>query len=155
MLELGAGAGLTGLFALQRWSDLVSYTFTDCHPAVLANLQHNLEQNQQGEGGPGVKLVRLDWEQFAESGGAAPACPAPDLVLGADLVCMVSLFNDRCYWTVQVFDPSLLNSLATTVSLLLRKPGARACLASTVRNPETHQVCHGCCEMYCRTVYRF
>lgn len=42
VVELGAGAGLTGIFALRRWGDIARYVFTDCHAKVLDNLRSNM-----------------------------------------------------------------------------------------------------------------
>ena len=134
VLELGAGAGLTGIFALKRWrGEIKHYTFTDSHRRVLDNLKHNLTanledwtsheledsntlqlENDQDKTTASVSL--LDWETFSESDDTEA-----DLVLGADIV----------------FDPSLLVSLVRTLRGLLTKRHSQALLACCVRNMET------------------
>ena len=137
MLELGAGAGLTGLFALQRWPDLVSYTFTDCHPKVLANLRLNVTNNLRDwsevsrdserlelrlETGSEVVVTDLDWLSFSESPGDSDI--SADVILGADIV----------------FDPDLIPSLVTTIRILLsRSDQGLAVIACCVRNKETFE----------------
>jgi len=133
ILELGAGAGLTGIFALKRWrTEIREYTFTDCHTKVLDNLKHNLRTNLadwrcsqdsevfQLENAEDKTLARvrgLDWETFSETEALCA-----DLILGADIV----------------FDPSLLPSLVNTLrALLANRKKSRALLACCVRNMQT------------------
>ena len=133
VLELGAGAGLTGIFALKRWRGEISqYTFTDSHGKVVDNLKHNLTCNledwrieERGEEvlqlendeDRTVASVRLlDWETFSETEEVEA-----DLILGADIV----------------FDPSLLTSLVRTLQILLTRRRSEAILACCVRNEDT------------------
>lgn len=133
VLELGAGAGLTGIFLLKRFSrEIRQYTFTDSHSKVLDNLKHNLarnledwrieEQEQEelqleNEEDKAVASVRLlDWETFSQSDDVEA-----DLILGADIV----------------FDPSLLTSLVRTLRSLLTRRRSEALLACCVRNEDT------------------
>ena len=58
VLELGAGSGITGVFALKRLPDISFYTFTDCHLKVLNNLRLNVTNNLLDSG----EMMRDDTE---------------------------------------------------------------------------------------------
>lgn len=61
LLELGSGAGLTGVVVCRSCSP-ARYTFSDCHPCVLRRLRNNVQQNGLGvPGGPHVAVEELDW----------------------------------------------------------------------------------------------
>jgi predicted nicotinamide N-methyase len=149
VMELGSGAGLTGIFLVKRWRHrLQEVVLTDCHPEVLGNLGHNLTANLDPElavtsqeplvlqaGRFTVRTLHLDWEQvrlgktsklnllsnliFQAALSASPPF-SPDVVLGADIV----------------FDVTVIPSLVSTLRLLL-PPSGRAFLACTVRNRNT------------------
>ncbi len=106
----GAGAGLSGIYALKRWPGIIrEYIFTDCHARVLDNLRHNLAVNAA----VGGRVEHLDWEQ--EEGERSRLLP--DVVLGADIV----------------YDARVIPSLVRTLSWLLQA-GAVAYIVSTIRN---------------------
>jgi predicted nicotinamide N-methyase len=105
----GAGAGLSGIYALKRWPNIREYIFTDCHARVLENLRHNLAVNNAVAG----RVEHLDWEE--EEGERSRLLP--DVVLGADIV----------------YDARIIPSLVSTLSRLLGA-GAVAYIVSTIRN---------------------
>jgi len=133
VVELGAGLGMTGLFAVKRWKGISEYSFTDCHGKVLANMAHNIKKNCTdwtvtredpleivSENGTLARVVELNWEEFSKCTELEA-----DTILGADLV----------------FDPCLLPSLVRTLSILIeRRAGCRAVLVSCVRNQDTWQL---------------
>jgi len=134
VVELGAGSGISGIFALKRWRGIAEYIFTDCHGKVLYNLGHNVKRNCAGwrvvreeplemvseESGTVARVVDVNWEEFDEDTQLDA-----DIILGADLV----------------FDPRLLPSLVKTVAILLRRgTGCEAFLVCCVRNEDTWQM---------------
>ena len=137
VLELGSGSGITGIFAVKRVPHITSFTFTDCHPKVLANLRLNVTNNLRDwsevsgdserlelrlETGSEVVVTDLDWSSFSESPGDSDI--SADVILGADIV----------------FDPDLIPSLVTTIRILLsRSDQGLAVIACCVRNKETFE----------------
>ncbi|XP_048860502.1 protein-lysine N-methyltransferase EEF2KMT [Brienomyrus brachyistius] len=122
LLELGSGAGLTGVVVCRSCSP-ARYTFSDCHPCVLRRLQDNVQQNGLGApGGPRVAVEELDWTAVTDE--RLQELHA-DTVIAADVV----------------YDPHIISSL---VKLLLRLLRCRVrvppdiYIASTVRNPDTY-----------------
>jgi len=130
VIELGAGSGMTGIFALKRWKGISEYTFTDCHGKVLDNLAHNITRNCAdwtvvredplrivSEWGTIAGVLELNWEEISTCNSLEV-----DTILGADLV----------------FDPCLIPSLVRTLKILIeRKSGCEAVLVSCVRNQDT------------------
>ena len=125
VVELGAGSGMTGLFAVKRWKGISEYSFTDCHGEVLANMAHIIKKNCSdwtvnredpleivSENGTLARVVELNWEELDLT-----SCTdlEADTILGADLV----------------LDPCLLPSLVRTLSILIdRRAGCQAILVS-------------------------
>ena len=135
VLELGAGSGITGIFAVTRCSDIVKYIFSDCHVKVLDNLMFNVGNNLKhwniiNDTLDGLELMNnqakvvvrdLDWITFSEDPDKVSDIVA-DVILGADIV----------------FDPELLPSLVLTIKILLsRSQNSLAVIACCVRNSET------------------
>ncbi|XP_038618635.1 protein-lysine N-methyltransferase EEF2KMT [Tachyglossus aculeatus] len=134
ILELGSGAGLTGLVVCKACGPDV-YVFSDCHGRVLQQLRRNLGLNGfpagpvgsapspgPGPRGPRVAAVELDWARTTP--GQLTAL-RPDVILAADVL----------------YDPEVIPCL---VGVLRKLSACRAdpsppegYVAYTVRDPRT------------------
>ncbi|KAF4015566.1 hypothetical protein G4228_007172 [Cervus hanglu yarkandensis] len=141
-LELGSGAGLTGL-AICKACRPSAYVFSDCHSRVLEQLRGNVLLNgfslapgtdarAQHPGPrtpeaerPRVTVARLDWDTVT-----APQLAAfqPDVVLAADVL--------YCPETVL----SLVGVLRKLSACRKDQRAPDAYVAFTIRNPETCQL---------------
>ena len=120
MLELGCGAGFTGIALLNNPSLSFSrLVMTDHHPKVISTLQSNLEANFPNSSQNGrVEVKVLDWADYAcDPGRSEEEC---DLVIGADIV----------------FDNSVIPQLVKCLDKLNRP----AVLASCIRDELTDNV---------------
>ncbi|ELR62177.1 Protein FAM86A, partial [Bos mutus] len=142
VLELGSGAGLTGL-AICKTCRPRAYVFSDCHSHVLEQLRGNVLLNgfllepsidawAQHPGPhtpeaerPWVTVARLDWDTVT-----APQLAAfqPDIVLAADVL--------YCPETVL----SLVGVLRKLSTCRKDQRAPDAYVAFTIRNPETCQL---------------
>ncbi|KAM6155916.1 protein-lysine N-methyltransferase EEF2KMT [Rhynchocyon petersi] len=139
VLELGSGAGFTGL-AICRACRPRTYIFSDCHSQVLEQLRRNILLNglplqpdalapqQPPESDipdvkkPAVKVTHLDWDH-----ATAPELSAlqPDVVLAADvLYCPETILS--LVRVLQIISGGQKDSRAVD-----------AYIAFTIRNPET------------------
>lgn len=118
IVELGAGSGLLGLALLKSSERIPSYTFTDYSPMILNLLMQNASLNFSDEElERRMKIEELDWNQFSSVENNY------DLILAADVV----------------YDPSVIDSLVKTISILLESN--RTCVAyvaNAIRNPTTY-----------------
>ncbi|XP_010838740.1 PREDICTED: putative protein N-methyltransferase FAM86A isoform X2 [Bison bison bison] len=142
VLELGSGAGLTGL-AICKTCRPRAYVFSDCHSHVLEQLRGNVLLNgfslepsidawaqhlgphtPEAER-PWVTVARLDWDTVT-----APQLAAfqPDVVLAADVL--------YCPETVL----SLVGVLRKLSTCRKDQRAPDAYVAFTIRNPETCQL---------------
>uniref|UniRef100_A0A3P8QH70 FAM86 N-terminal domain-containing protein n=2 Tax=Astatotilapia calliptera TaxID=8154 RepID=A0A3P8QH70_ASTCA len=123
VLELGSGAGLTGI-AVCRSCSPKRFIFSDCHSTVLQKLRDNVRLNGLSEQTtPAVSVEKLDWtaiseEELREIGA--------DVIIAADVV----------------YDPDIAGSLAKLLSIVLRCSSAEGLpqvfICSTIRNLETY-----------------
>nr|XP_014263586.1 protein-lysine N-methyltransferase EEF2KMT isoform X2 [Maylandia zebra] len=123
VLELGSGAGLTGI-AVCRSCSPKRFIFSDCHSTVLQKLRDNVRLNGLSEQTtPAVSVEKLDWtaiseEELREIGA--------DVIIAADVV----------------YDPDIAGSLAKLLSIVLRCSSAEVLpqvfICSTIRNLETY-----------------
>ena len=100
ILELGAGTGLLSLVVqklLVHMGVSAQIVATDCHPAVLANLERNIAASNVSVGAldgisVSMTVAPLDWELFQQaSSNDEPTLDTPfdqrfDVILGADVV---------------------------------------------------------------------
>ncbi|XP_015586219.1 protein-lysine N-methyltransferase EEF2KMT [Cephus cinctus] len=133
ILELGSGIGLTGLTVISTCSP-DSFTFSDCHPAVLKMLCQNIQLNLctkqescQGRvymntkfNGTQVLVVNLPWEEIEQS-TINGIWQYPDVILAADVL----------------YDSSNFDALIGGLKYFLSKNNCYAIIAATVRNTET------------------
>ncbi|XP_003124667.3 protein-lysine N-methyltransferase EEF2KMT [Sus scrofa] len=142
VLELGSGAGLTGL-AICKTCRPRAFVFSDCHSLVLEQLRGNILLNgfslepsvstpseppghdtPQAES-PRVTVARLDWDVVTVPQLAALQ---PDIVIAADvLYCPETLL-------------SLVGVLQKLSACRKDQRAPDAYVAFTVRNPETYQL---------------
>ncbi|XP_041133154.1 protein-lysine N-methyltransferase EEF2KMT isoform X1 [Polyodon spathula] len=132
VLELGSGVGLTGI-ALCKSCSPKRYTFSDCHPTVLQQLQSNVERNglavrgnsvaDSSSAGVGVAVEGLDWETVSQEqlqDLQADVVIASDVVYDPEIVCcLVGLLSKLLSCTVKDSIPEVY-------------------ISSTIRNPETY-----------------
>uniref|UniRef100_A0A3Q3D8T9 Eukaryotic elongation factor 2 lysine methyltransferase n=1 Tax=Hippocampus comes TaxID=109280 RepID=A0A3Q3D8T9_HIPCM len=127
VLELGSGAGLTGVAVCHSCAPS-SYVFSDCHQSVLQRLRDNLSingllNNKANTSRTEVRVQDLDWTDVTEERlndiGA-------DVVIAADVV----------------YDPDVIAVLVQLLSKILKRGGVRVpsevFVCSTVRNPQTY-----------------
>ncbi|KAJ8084656.1 hypothetical protein PM082_003431 [Marasmius tenuissimus] len=133
ILELGSGIGFLGIVVAslqQLLRGVSSLWLTDVNEDVLSQCRQNLSLDcNLSSKHPDVHYRTLDWFDALEDeqGGLHSflrECSA-EIILGADVV----------------FDPSLVDPLAATLSQALRQtsPTPTAIIALTVRNEETYQ----------------
>ncbi|XP_063328553.1 protein-lysine N-methyltransferase EEF2KMT [Pelmatolapia mariae] len=123
VLELGSGAGLTGI-AVCRSCGPKRFIFSDFHSRVLQKLRDNVQLNGLSEQTtPAVSVEKLDWtatseEELREIGA--------DVIIAADVV----------------YDPDIAGSLAKLLSIVLRCSSVEVLpqvfICSTIRNLETY-----------------
>lgn len=90
ILELGSGAGLTGL-AICKACYPTAYVFSDCHAQVLEQLRRNVLLNGFSlelhtpidSGSPKVTVAQLDWDEVTSSQLSAFQA---DTVIAADVL---------------------------------------------------------------------
>lgn len=121
VLELGAGTGIVGLGVARRGMEVNRVTLTDGQPAVVGNLQHNVDATAS----LGALAVPLE-ARFLEWGSPELhklSSEGVDVIIGSDLV----------------YDPGCLPALASVLRLLLKPSGTAsvAVLALTQRSQET------------------
>uniref|UniRef100_A0A7N4PIA2 Eukaryotic elongation factor 2 lysine methyltransferase n=1 Tax=Sarcophilus harrisii TaxID=9305 RepID=A0A7N4PIA2_SARHA len=141
VLELGSGAGFTGL-AICKMCSPTAYIFSDCHSQVLQQLKGNILLNgfllnpdstaplQPSVSAlvspkPIVMAVQLDWEQVTTK---QLSVFQPDVIIAADVL----------------YDPEIILSLIGVLQKLSacqadQKP-PEIYIAFTVRNPDTYQM---------------
>ncbi|XP_074136557.1 protein-lysine N-methyltransferase EEF2KMT isoform X2 [Sminthopsis crassicaudata] len=141
VLELGSGAGFTGL-AICKMCSPTAYIFSDCHSQVLQQLKGNILLNgfllnpdstaplQPSDSTlvspkPIVMAVQLDWEQVTTK---QLSVFQPDVIIAADVL----------------YDPEIILSLIGVLQKLSacqadQKP-PEIYIAFTVRNPDTYQM---------------
>ncbi|XP_004478420.1 protein-lysine N-methyltransferase EEF2KMT [Dasypus novemcinctus] len=134
VLELGSGAGFTGL-AICKECRPRAYIFSDCHSRVLEQLQGNILLNglspepppppghsPPGSEKPTVTVAQLDWDLVT---GPQLSAFQPDTVIAADVL----------------YCPETIRALVRVLRALSAGPEGRrapdAFVAFTVRNPET------------------
>ncbi|KAM8825315.1 protein-lysine N-methyltransferase EEF2KMT isoform 1-T1 [Synchiropus picturatus] len=121
LLELGSGAGLTGIVVCRSCRPS-RFIFSDCHPGVLTRLEENATLNGlMDRTDLDVRVQRLDWievteEQLREVGA--------DTVIAADVV----------------YDPDVVEQLVRLLSMILRCSSVppQVFICCTVRNPDTY-----------------
>ncbi|XP_072225226.1 protein-lysine N-methyltransferase EEF2KMT [Leuresthes tenuis] len=123
VLELGSGAGLTGVTICRSCSPH-RFVFSDCHATVLQKLRANLRLNGLSEQtSPAASVAELDWATATEDELTA---------LGADTVIAADV----------VYDPEVAVTLVQLLSKVLSCSSAQVqpeiLICSTVRNPETY-----------------
>ncbi|KAH9081928.1 putative methyltransferase-domain-containing protein [Lactarius deliciosus] len=123
VLELGAGTGLLSITAARILARAQSRTSplivaTDFHPDVLANLQRNVDANDDA----GDVLVReLDWSK--PNLDRAPFNQAFDVILAADVV----------------YEPTHASWIANRVSALLARPAGVLWMIIALRTGGRHE----------------
>ncbi|KAL6476166.1 hypothetical protein MHYP_G00146650 [Metynnis hypsauchen] len=125
VLELGSGAGLTGIVVCQACKP-TKYVFSDVHQGVLQRLRNNIQHNgltEQDVSAASACVEELDWENVREEQLRRIGA---DTVIAADVV----------------YDPDVIGCLVKLLVKLLNckteeKP-PDVYVASTIRNPRTY-----------------
>ncbi|CAG9765509.1 unnamed protein product [Ceutorhynchus assimilis] len=116
ILELGSGIGLTGLVILQQCQPGKFY-FSDCHPAVLKTLKHNIQLNNTNLNN--CQVLNLAWQNVNEH---LYDLDKIDYILAADVV----------------YDTDLFQTLIEALRIVSEKCGVEdVVFACTERNQET------------------
>ncbi|XP_062874995.1 protein-lysine N-methyltransferase EEF2KMT isoform X2 [Trichomycterus rosablanca] len=125
VLELGSGAGLTGI-AICSACKPMKYIFSDCHQSVLQRLNNNIKHNgltEQDDTGVSVCVEELDWKNVKKE--ELQRIEA-DIIVAADVV----------------YDPDIIGCLVSLLDKLLncrtQQKSPEVYISSTVRNPETY-----------------
>lgn len=123
VLELGAGTGLLSITAAQILAHAQSRTpplivATDFHPDVLANLQRNVDTNDDAEG---VLVRELDWSR--PNLDDAPLDQAFDVILAADVV----------------YEPPHASWIANCVTAMLARPAGVLWMIVALRTGGRHE----------------
>ncbi|GAB6020464.1 Protein fam86a [Chamberlinius hualienensis] len=128
LLELGCGLGLTGI-VISKTCQPTKYIFTDTHPRVINQLEHNISVNFNFETtshdttlckmASSIVVSECDWLDEAAF-NQLKAAYLPDVVLAADVV----------------YDVTIIPSLVKVLNCFLT-PSAVAYVACTVRCEET------------------
>ncbi|KAL7753863.1 hypothetical protein RI367_000795 [Sorochytrium milnesiophthora] len=118
VFELGSGTGLLGLVCRRLGASAV--TLTDGNAMVLDNLQSNADTEVQTapNAGCSIAVEALDWANYPTEQIEQAQC---DVVICADVS----------------YDPSLAPLLTGVLGDLLRRTGAYAMMAATIRNRDT------------------
>jgi predicted nicotinamide N-methyase len=123
VLELGAGTGLLSITAARVLARVQSRTpplivATDFHPDVLANLQRNVDTNDDARG---VLVRELDWSK--PNLDDAPLDQAFDVILAADVV----------------YEPPHASWIANCVTALLARPAGVLWMIIALRTGGRHE----------------
>ncbi|XP_077387565.1 protein-lysine N-methyltransferase EEF2KMT isoform X1 [Festucalex cinctus] len=127
VLELGSGAGLTGVVVCHSCGPS-SYIFSDCHQSVLQRLRDNLSingllNNKTKTTRTEVSVQELDWTDMTEERLKEFSV---EVVIAADVV----------------YDPDVVVVLVQFLSKILKcsrgRVPAEVLICSTVRNPHTY-----------------
>ena len=124
VLELGAGTGLLSITVArilargQARTPTPSIVATDFHPDVLANLQRNVDSNDDTHG---ILVRELDWSQPNSS--SAPFDRPFDIILAADVV----------------YEPSHASWIANCVTKLLARPAGVLWMIIALRSGGRHE----------------
>ncbi|XP_072549931.1 protein-lysine N-methyltransferase EEF2KMT [Salminus brasiliensis] len=125
VLELGSGAGLTGIVVCRACKP-TKYVFSDCHESVLQRLRNNVHHNGLTEhGNPksvSACVEELVWESVSDEQLQRIGA---DVVIAADVV----------------YDPDIIGCLVRLLAKLLvfkKEQHLEVYIASTIRNPRTY-----------------
>ncbi|XP_022664653.1 putative protein N-methyltransferase FAM86B2 isoform X2 [Varroa destructor] len=126
ILELGSGVGLTGLCVLKARPLIESFTFTDCHAAVLDTLRENIQINLSN-GDTRARVQLLDW---CVGGHISDNV----LIVGADIV----------------FDRDIISSLVNLITgFLTQNNSCEAIIANIIRNNDTYSTFRTAIKNHC------
>ncbi|XP_043945721.1 protein-lysine N-methyltransferase EEF2KMT-like [Protopterus annectens] len=144
VLELGSGAGLTGI-VLCKTCHPRKYIFTDCHPSVLQGLRKNILIN-------GFLLDSTSWDQTTVDFPNTSCAWSKELSVSvrrldwatATEEKLSQLQADVVIATDVVYDPEIIPYLINVFYMLLTSRSDKTqpviYVASTVRNPDTYQL---------------
>ncbi|KAJ0058448.1 hypothetical protein NL108_014626 [Boleophthalmus pectinirostris] len=117
VLELGSGAGLTGITVCSSLTPS-RFMFSDCHPKVLHKLRQNVALNRLDQ--QAVQVEELDWAFVTEEELRAIGA---ETVIAADVV----------------YDPVVVETLVRLLSRIVASSSPDIFICSTVRNPDTYR----------------
>ena len=122
ILELGAGVGLSGIFARSTLPPQIPLVLTDIPGPVFERLQANIALNfGSSDDGSNISAAVLDWETFDPQDN--PFTNAGDVLIAADVV----------------YDPSLADALVSVLASFLTSGLSRmAVIVSRIRRETTY-----------------
>ena len=118
-LELGAGAGICGLFFNMHFTDINDILLTDGNDVVMELLQQNVKRISEQNNISHLKAMKLDWTNLQQLDSISKLYPnGIDLIFGSDI----------CLWE------NAYTGMITVISTLMKHSNAQFILCYQSRS---------------------